>query len=108
MPRSFVVGNRSSRVVFGPPLDGFGVANGFCAEAVVMEQTRIAIERKQKRKSIFIEYKERSEQSAVEPIGCNSDFIRQLDALLWRFGFKVNGGTQTCGSRNFGAHQPGR
>ena len=65
MSRSFVVGKRSSRVVFGR----------FCAEAVVNEQTTIVIERKKKRQGILIEQQERSDQSAVERIGCNSDFI---------------------------------
>jgi len=45
MSRSFVVGKRSSRVVFGR----------FCAEALVIEQARIVTEREKKRQSIFIE-----------------------------------------------------
>src|SRR6476646_10705701 len=80
MSRSFVVGKRSSRVVFVR----------FCAETVVNEQTTIVIEKEKKRQSIFIEQRERSEQSAVERIGCNSDFIPRLDAVSWRIGFKVN------------------
>ena len=80
MSRSFVVGKRSSRVVFGR----------FCAETVVNEQTTIVIEKEKKRESIFIEQRERSEQSGVERIGCNSDFIPRLDAVPWRIGFKVN------------------
>jgi len=44
MSRSFVVGKRSSRVVFGR----------FCVEAVI-EQTTIVTEREKKRQSIFIE-----------------------------------------------------
>src|SRR5436309_878329 len=54
MSRSFVVGKRNSRVVFGSPPDGFAVADRFCAEAVVNEQTTIVIERKKKRQGIFI------------------------------------------------------
>jgi len=45
MSRSFVVGKRSSRVVF----------DRLCAEAVVNEQTTIVIEREKKRQTIFIE-----------------------------------------------------
>src|SRR6266436_8255850 len=77
MSRSFVVGKRNSRVVFGR----------FCAEAFVNEVTTIVIEKKRKRQSIFIKQRERSEQSAVERIGCNSDFIPRLDAAKWRIGF---------------------
>src|SRR6266550_5805485 len=91
MSRSFVVGKRSSRVVFGR----------FCAEAVVNEQTTIAIEREKKRQSIFIKQRERSEQSAVERIGCNSDFIPRLDAVPWRIGFKVNWEHRCAVTENF-------
>jgi hypothetical protein len=80
MSRSFVVGKRSSRVVFGR----------FCAEAVVNEKTTIVIEREKKRQTIFIEQRERSDQSAVERIGCNSDFIPRLDAVPCGIGFKMN------------------
>jgi hypothetical protein len=65
MSRSFVVGNRSSRVVFGR----------VCAEAVVSQQMTIVIERDKKRQIVFIEQKQRSEQIGVEPIGCNSDLL---------------------------------
>jgi hypothetical protein len=50
-----VVGKRSRRVVFGPPLDGFAVADRFCAGAVVNEVATIVIERKRKRRNVFIE-----------------------------------------------------
>ena len=52
----------------------------FCAEVVINEVRTIAIEKWKKRQSIFIEQQERSDQSAVEHIGCNSDFILKLDA----------------------------
>jgi hypothetical protein len=55
MSRSFVVGKRISRVVFGPLPDGFAVANRFRAGAIVNEQTTIVIEREKKRQSMFIE-----------------------------------------------------
>src|SRR6266403_5924002 len=97
MSRSFVVGKRNSRVVFGR----------FCAEAVVNEVTMIVIEKKRKRQSIFIKQRERSEQSAVERIGCNSDFIPRLDAVPWRIGFKLSWECRCAVTGNFGAHQPG-
>ena len=74
MSRSFVVGKRNSRVVFGVLVDGFAVADGVCADAVINEQLAIASERQKKRGRIFM-VKKRSEQSAVEPLGCNSDFL---------------------------------
>ena len=103
MSRSFVVGKRSSRVVFGPPPGGFAVADTFCAEAFVNEQTTIVIEKEKKRESIFIEQRERSEQSGVERIGCNSDFIPRLDAVPWRIGFRVNGKRSCAVTEDFGS-----
>ena len=94
--------------MFGPPPDGFAVANRVCAETVVNEQATIVIEREKKRQTIFIEQRERSEQSAVERIGCNSDFILRLDATPWRIGFKANREHRCAATENFGAHQPGR
>jgi hypothetical protein len=41
--------------VFGPPLDGFAVANRFCAEPAVKAHKRIVTERRKRRESIFIE-----------------------------------------------------
>jgi hypothetical protein len=55
MSRSFVVGKRSRRVVFGPLPGGFGVANWFCADAVVNAQTRMLMKREKERQSMFIE-----------------------------------------------------
>src|SRR5437867_8178981 len=91
MSRSFVVGKRSSRVVFGR----------FCADAVINELTTIVIERKKKRQDMFIEQQERSDQSDVERLGCNSDFTIRLDAAAWRIRFRRGPGTggATCNSQ---------
>jgi hypothetical protein len=55
MSRSFVVGKRSRRVVFGAPPDGFAVENWFCADAVINAKTRMVIKREKKRQIMFIE-----------------------------------------------------
>src|SRR5262249_19723719 len=81
MSRSFVVGKRNSRVVFGK----------VCADAGVNAVRMMVIERKSSRQNTFIAQQKRSEQSAVERIGCNSDFIPQLDAAEWRIGFGKGG-----------------
>src|SRR5215471_5574284 len=65
MSRSLVVGKRNSRVVFGR----------VCADTIVDEISMLVIERKSKRQSTFIERQERSEQSGVERIRCNSDLM---------------------------------
>jgi hypothetical protein len=54
MSRSFVVGKRNNRVVFGPALGGLAVGDGVCPEAVVNQQMRIVIETETKRRTIFI------------------------------------------------------
>src|SRR5215467_14203393 len=94
MSRSFVVGKRNSRAVFGRA----------CADAAIREVSPMVMERKSNRQNTFIEQQERSEQSAVERIGCNSDFIppnrmrrnRELDSKKnvkreeWRKGWDSN------------------